>query len=278
MADTRRIGGQDASYRSSFNQSHDHSRETHDYGRGAQDYGSGSSYEGGAAYDTQDRYSAMPRPPRGRQYSANYSRNEGWSDTFGMSTATALAVGAGLVVLAGWLLSRSGQTGRGGWQSASRDSWSASQGSSAKADISALEALTSTLTDSIDGYEEAAEVSSNSGISSFLREKARERRGVTSEFRGRIAALGGNSDVGGSASAALHRRFLDLRSMFQNDTTAAIAEVERGEGYLKERFESYMQDQNLSTGTRELIRSTYERVRFDHSRWDALKQAQGSVV
>jgi uncharacterized protein (TIGR02284 family) len=140
-------------------------------------------------------------------------------------------------------------------------------------DVDALEALTSTLTDSINGYEEAAEVASDAGISSFLRQKARERRGVTSEFRSKIASLGGKSDVSGSATAALHRRFLDLRSMFLNDTKAAIAEVERGERYLKERFETYMADQNVSATTRDLIRSTYERVRFDHARWDQLKQA-----
>ena len=67
-------------------------------------------------------------------------------------------------------------------------------------DIEALEALTSTLTDSINGYEEAAEVASDAGISSFLRQKAGERRGVTSEFRTKIASLGGNSDVSGSAT------------------------------------------------------------------------------
>ena len=144
-------------------------------------------------------------------------------------------------------------------------------------DIEALEALTSTLTDSINGYEEAAEVASDSGISSYLREKAQERRMITSEFRNKIGSLGGNSGVSGSVTAALHRRFLDLRSMFQNDTKAAVAEVERGEGYLKERFETFMADTNLSPETRNLIRSTYARVQFDHSRWDQLKQAQNSA-
>jgi uncharacterized protein (TIGR02284 family) len=102
---------------------------------------------------------------------------------------------------------------------------------------------------------------------------AQERRAVTSEFRTKIASLGGKSDVSGSATAALHRRFLDLRSMFQNDTKAAVAEVERGEGYLKERFETFMADEKLSVPTRDLIRATYERVRFDHARWDELKRA-----
>ncbi len=95
-----------------------------------------------------------------------------------------------------------------------------------KQDADALEALASTLTDSINGYEEAAEVAKNSGISSYLRQKAQERRAIAESFRQRIATMGGDAQVSGSVSAALHRRFLDLRSMFQNDTTAAVAEVE----------------------------------------------------
>ena len=139
-------------------------------------------------------------------------------------------------------------------------------------DVEALEALTSTLTDSINGYEEAASVAGGGAISAFLHSKAQERRQITDAFRARIASLGGNSAVTGSASAALHRRFLDLRSMFQNDTKAAVAEVERGENYLKDRFESYAADLNISAETRELIRSTYEQVRFDHAHWEGLKR------
>ena len=197
----------------------------------------------------------------------DHRRDHDWSDMARADTATAMVLGAGLGLLAGWFLFGSARSGQG-------TSWSGGYASSNAQDVAALEALTSTLTDSINGYEEAAEVASNSGISAFFREKAQERRTVVSEFRNRIGALGGNRDVSGSATAALHRRFLDLRSMFQNDTKAAIAEVERGEGYLTERFETYMADQSLSTATRNLIRSTYQRVRFDHARWEQLKQAQ----
>ena len=148
----------------------------------------------------------------------------------------------------------------------------------AKHDVEALEALASTLTDSINGYEEAASVAADGAISGFLHAKAQERRQITETFRERIASLGGNSEVGGSASAALHRRFLDLRSIFQNDTKAAVAEVERGENYLKDRFESYMSDLNISAETRDFLRSTYEQVRFDHAGWDGLRHAQSQAA
>jgi uncharacterized protein (TIGR02284 family) len=231
------------------------------------DYAGGSSLERGSGYED---YGDDPRRFRG---GASYRgridnrRDHDWSDMARADTATAMVLGAGLGLLAGWFLFGAARSGQA-------TSWSGGYASSNAQDVAALEALTSTLTDSINGYEEAAEVASNSGISAFFREKAQERRAVVSEFRNRIGALGGDRDVRGSVTAALHRRFLDLRSMFQNDTKAAIAEVKRGEGYLTERFETYMADQSLSAATRNLIRSTYQRVRFDHARREQLKQSQ----
>jgi uncharacterized protein (TIGR02284 family) len=140
-------------------------------------------------------------------------------------------------------------------------------------DVEALEALASTLTDSVNGYEDAAESASDPGIKSFLQQKAQMRRGLTEEFRQRISGLGGNADIGGSASAAAHRAFVGLRSMFQDDTKAAVAEVERGEEYLKERFDKYLGDGSLSPDTRSFISQAYSRAQFDNATWDGLVQS-----
>jgi hypothetical protein len=44
-------------------------------------------------------------------------------------------------------------------------------------DVAALEALASTLTDSVNGYQEAADAVEDSGIKNYLHEKAQLRRG-----------------------------------------------------------------------------------------------------
>ncbi len=141
-------------------------------------------------------------------------------------------------------------------------------------DAETLETLTSTLTDSIDGYEAAANVAKPNPLAGYLRSKAQERREVTERFRHRIAALRGDAKVGGSVTAAAHRQFMHLKTLFQDDTKAAVEEVERGEDHLKGKFEECMKDADLSPDTRQLITSTYDRVRFDHAQWDRLKAAQ----
>jgi hypothetical protein len=49
--------------------------------------------------------------------------------------------------------------------------------------------------------------------------------------------------------------------MFQDSTKAAVAEVERGESYLKDRFETYMNDDSVSPDVRSLISSAYSQAR-----------------
>lgn len=139
-------------------------------------------------------------------------------------------------------------------------------------DVAALEALASTLTDSVNGYEDAAESVEDTGIKNYLHEKARLRRTLVEQFRQHISQRGGSGEVSGSASAAAHRAFLDLRTMFQDSTKAAVAEVERGESYLKERFESYMSDDSVSTDVRSFISDAYSQARFDNTTWDQLVQ------
>ncbi len=147
------------------------------------------------------------------------------------------------------------------------------EGRISQADADALEGLASMIIDSADGYQEAAEVASDSRFKSEFMEMSRQRRALASEFENRIRSMGHSSDASGSVAASIHRTFLDLRSLFQNDTKAAIAEVERGEDMLKDRFESALSDDAISSGARSFVQQAYQRVKSDHDRWSNLKHA-----
>jgi uncharacterized protein (TIGR02284 family) len=137
-------------------------------------------------------------------------------------------------------------------------------------DVEALEALASTLTDSVTGYENAADDVTDPGIKNYLHVKAQERRAIVDEFRSHLRRLGGNADVGGSVSGSVHQTWLSLRSTFQDSTKAAVAEVERGEEYLKERFDKYLQGGELSPDTRSFLSDAYARAKFDNETWSGL--------
>ena len=66
-----------------------------------------------------------------------------------------------------------------------------------------------------------------------------ERQQVVEELRAEVRRLGGEPEDGGSFLGKTHQRFEDLKSAITGrDEQAIINEVERGEDYLKEKFET----------------------------------------
>ena len=57
------------------------------------------------------------------------------------------------------------------------------------------------------------------------------------------------------------------------DDTAVINEVERGEDHIKHKYETALQEQDLSSETRDVINRAYESVRRGHDQVRDLKHA-----
>ncbi len=106
-------------------------------------------------------------------------------------------------------------------------------------EISTLNTLTATLIDSITGYEDAAANSDAGRFREMFRERATERQSCVEDLRAEVRRLGGNPEDDGSFMGKTHQRFLDLKAALTGrDEKAIINEVERGEDYLKEKFET----------------------------------------
>ena len=129
-------------------------------------------------------------------------------------------------------------------------------------DISVLNSLIETTIDSVDGYRRSAQEATSSRFSSQFLERASEREQVVSKLRDRVRALGGNPEDDGSVLAAAHRAFLSLRDKVTgSDDKAVIAEVDHGEKYLNEKWETALKDDRLSQETRGVIQQCYDSVR-----------------
>lgn len=137
-----------------------------------------------------------------------------------------------------------------------------------------LKKLTMHVIDSADGYDEAAKVAKSGEIEQQFRALARERRELAREMQGRVAQLGGDPKEQGSVTAGAHRMFLNLRALFEDDTDAAIKEVEHGEARLLDAFRHELAEL-AKTGDGAAIASfvsdVERRVRMDHDRWSTLK-------
>jgi uncharacterized protein (TIGR02284 family) len=140
-------------------------------------------------------------------------------------------------------------------------------------EVSVLETLSSTLNDSVNGYREAASHAEAPELKQLFGHMADERSRAAEELRAEVQRLGGTADSDGSTAGYLHQRFLDLKSAVTGrDDKAVVNEVERGEDYLKEKFETALKA-DLSGEARGTIDRIFQSVREGHDRVSAIKHS-----
>lgn len=141
-------------------------------------------------------------------------------------------------------------------------------------DIKILNSLTTTTIDSANGFERAAEDADVPQFREMFRVFAGERRQLVGRLQERVRALGGTPADDGSLTADLHRRWLDLRdAISRGGDKEIIEEVERGEDFIKAKYETVLKDDELSFETLSVIREAFESVRAGHDRASALKHS-----
>jgi uncharacterized protein (TIGR02284 family) len=139
-------------------------------------------------------------------------------------------------------------------------------------EISTLNTLIATTIDSITGYENSAKDIDNERFREIFRQRADERQRVVEQLRGEVRRLGGNPEDGGSFLGKAHQRFEDLKSAVTGgDDKSIINEVERGEDYLKEKFETALNSGTLSGDARSVVERCYQSVRSGHDQISQLK-------
>ena len=140
------------------------------------------------------------------------------------------------------------------------------------AGTSVLETLTTTLIDSINGYRDAAENAEGSQFQELFRRQADDRSRVVEDLRSEIRRLGGNPPDDGSFLGGTHQRFLDLKAAVTGrDDQSIINEVERGEDYLKDKFETALNNADLPADARSVVERAYQSVREGHDKVRDLK-------
>lgn len=141
-------------------------------------------------------------------------------------------------------------------------------------DISVLNTLIATTLDSMKGYRESAEDSENSTHAQFFREMAEERSQVASDLQQQVRSLGGDPEMDSSTAGAAHRGWLDLKAAITgHDEQAVVNEVERGEDYIKSKFEAALKDDELSAAARGAIEASFGSIRKGHDRASQMKHA-----
>jgi len=142
----------------------------------------------------------------------------------------------------------------------------------AETDIKTLNSLIATTIDSINGYRESAQNIDNQRFSEIFRRRAIERQEIREQLRAEVRRLGGNPEDDGSFMGKTHQRFADLKAAITGrDEKSIINEVERGEDYLKSKWQSALQSGDLHGPTHDLMERCYQSIKAGHDQMSSLK-------
>ena len=142
----------------------------------------------------------------------------------------------------------------------------------AQHDVKVLNSLIETTIDSLDGYQKAAKETKNDQFRRIFEERSFERQRVCEELRQEVRTMGGEPKDDGSMLADAHRGFLKLRGVVMGgDDKQVIDEVERGEDFIKNKYEMAMRDEELTMPARETVTRAYDSVKTGHDQMSALK-------
>jgi uncharacterized protein (TIGR02284 family) len=127
------------------------------------------------------------------------------------------------------------------------------------AETQSLNRLTRIAIDANRLYDQAAEVADDADLQAALQTMSTQRKTFAQRLQNRVAMLGGKPAETGQATGAVHRSFLALRGLVQNDSVAAAEEVYRGETYIIDQLERTLQG-GLTPESRQMMQSEFDRV------------------
>ena len=130
----------------------------------------------------------------------------------------------------------------------------------ARADLACLKHLAAMLIDARKVYARAARIADDADVVDRIERTMAERDRLLREIRGRIEDLRGAAPHEGSMLGAAHKAFLDVRAIFDRDEKAALAEVQRGEKYLRDEIRKAIRNHALSAETRAFLGLALDRI------------------
>lgn len=144
--------------------------------------------------------------------------------------------------------------------------------------ISTLNNLIETCKDGQNGFQTAAEGVERSDLKSLFYELGQQRSQFAGELQTLVRELGGDPESTGSTSAALHRGWINIKSLVTGkDETAILNEAERGEDVAKAAFEKATKEQ-LPSNVASVVQQQSTQVKAAHDRVRDLRDAMSNAA
>ncbi len=123
------------------------------------------------------------------------------------------------------------------------------------------------------GYKEAAEEAENPLLKSLFQECAQQRYDFGHAIKAEIAAIGGEPDKGSSVAGAIHRAWIDFKTLFTgNDDAAVLQECINGEKAALEEYNEALYETTLPDSTKEVVTKQRDQIVALVDRMEELKK------
>jgi uncharacterized protein (TIGR02284 family) len=143
--------------------------------------------------------------------------------------------------------------------------------------ISTLNDLIETSKDGEEGFRSCAEDSSDSQLKAFFSNRAQSCRAAVVELQDLVRSYGGDPETSGGLGGALHRRWVDIKSMVTGkDDKAILTECERGEDVAVASYRKAL-EKNLPVEARAIVERQYQGVLQNHDQVRALRDQYRSA-
>lgn len=143
----------------------------------------------------------------------------------------------------------------------------------ASADEAILSDLAHKLVDQVALYGLAKEIAADPRIVDAIQRAKDARAQLLQDINAKIWQGGLPAIDQGTKLGAAQKAFVRLRAVAQKDDVVAIAEVERGEDYLRDRVAKAADDERLTAHTRNYLQTVLTRIGTMHDEISQLKNS-----
>ena len=123
-----------------------------------------------------------------------------------------------------------------------------------------FKSLVDTTWDSVEGYRKAAEKADSSGLKQALNQRASRREQTLQQMNSELQRQGDELVTKGTMTGELHQMWLGISDLFERGDEAASERVEEGEDYIKGKFESALNDDDLAAEERSVVQQCYAEI------------------
>lgn len=139
--------------------------------------------------------------------------------------------------------------------------------------VKVLNSLIETTLDSANGYKEAADNAEASQFRTLFQERSRGRLQLAQRLQEEVRSFGGEPETDQSLLGKAHNKFVDIKTLLMggNDDKAVINEVERGEDFIKAKFQTAVEAADLPDRAQQVVTEAFGEIKAQHDEVSRLK-------